>query len=133
MNNWSREQFELKEEHIKLLNGAYVSWDDCEIGAPCIDSKRPYGNSSFFQDMIEILGGEEVSDSVYKIKLYDKIHIIDFENDDIYEDRGEELRNILEKLHRELEIALQIILVTKSFKPGLYECDKYDINWELVE
>jgi len=133
MNNWSKEQFELKEEHIKLLSKAYVDWDDCEIGAPCIDPKRPYGNSDLFRDMIEILGGEEVSSDVYKIKLYEKIHIIDFENDDIYEERGEELRNILEKLHRELKDALQIILRTKSFKPGLYQCDKYDINWELVE
>lgn len=36
------------------------------------------------------------------------------------------------KLHREMENALQIILVTGSFKPGNYEADEYSSNWRLV-
>lgn len=36
----------------------YVGWDDCEYGAPAIDCKRPYGNSSVEEDIAEILGWE---------------------------------------------------------------------------
>ena len=43
--------FELTENHIKLLRNAYVSWDDCETGAPAIDPKRPYGNKYIAQDI----------------------------------------------------------------------------------
>lgn len=51
------EQFELQEPHITLLQNAYVSWEDCEYGAPSIDCKRPYGNSNVLEDMRALLGG----------------------------------------------------------------------------
>lgn len=35
------ERFEIKEEHLKLLNRSYVSWDDSEFGAACIYPKKP--------------------------------------------------------------------------------------------
>jgi hypothetical protein len=34
----------------------YITWDDCEFGAPACDCKRPYGNSDVYGDMAEILG-----------------------------------------------------------------------------
>lgn len=48
--------FQVTEDHIKLLKRMYVSWDDCEFGAPCIDPKRPYGNSDVEGDIKEITG-----------------------------------------------------------------------------
>ena len=33
-----------------------VQWRDCEYGAPEINPKRPYGNSSVELDICEILG-----------------------------------------------------------------------------
>jgi hypothetical protein len=55
----SKNHLEVKEEHLKLLSRMYVDWQNCEFGAPAIDCKRPYGNSSVIQDMREILGLEE--------------------------------------------------------------------------
>lgn len=49
-------QFTITENHIKLLKRMYVDWDDCEYGAPCINPKRPYGNSDVQTDIKEITG-----------------------------------------------------------------------------
>ena len=105
-----KEFFELTENHVKLLQNAYVDWDGCEYGAPAIDCKRPYGNSSVEQDIAEIIG----------VKYNDE--------DD---DQREELRN----LHLETRTALQIILATKSFEIGVYEkLNEYnDRSWKKIQ
>lgn len=111
--------FELKEEHFKLLNHCYVQWNACEFGAPEIDPKRPYGNSGMqiYYDMMDILGIEKEEDYSGEIII------------------TKEVGDYLEKIHRELDIALQIILITGKFQPGFYKkSDKYcDRSWELVE
>lgn len=94
-----KKTFALKEEHLKLLCHAHVGWNDCEEGAPEIDPKRPYGNSSVHYDVADILG----------IKLDD-------EADDFDEKRHEMLR-----LHNETEDALQIVLQLQTFETGMYE------------
>lgn len=101
------EYFILTEDHIKLLSNAYVSWDNCEFGAPEIDPKRPYGNSDVLEDMSEILGIDISENEENKLKL--------------------------KKLHKETETALQIILSTKSFIPGEYIKEEYDTNWKLLD
>lgn len=62
-----RIEFTVKSEHIKLLRRAYVGWEDCEFGAPAIDCKRPYGNSSVYEDMREILGAKYTKDDLYAL------------------------------------------------------------------
>ena len=101
--------FELKQEHIQLLSNAYIEWDDCEFGAPCIDPKRPYGNSWVYGDIAEILNIQ-----------YDE---------DADEPFTEEQESYFLELHEELKTALQIILCTNSFIPGVYVCDDYKNNW----
>jgi hypothetical protein len=100
------ETFRLTEEHIKLLHRAYVDWWDCDYGAPCIDCKRPYGNSGemVYKNICEIVG-RELTESQAR------------------------------KLHEELETALQIVLVTLSFKPGYYvKEDTYcNRSWKFVK
>ena len=54
----SDEIFELKEEHLKLLSAMWVVWENDYDGAPAIDIKRPYGNSSVYEDVFELLGYE---------------------------------------------------------------------------
>ncbi|MFA6199178.1 MAG: hypothetical protein WC679_02065 [Bacteroidales bacterium] len=103
--------FELKKEHILLLSKMYVSWDECEFGAPSIDPKRPYGNSWVLGDMADILG---IS--------YD---------DDSDNPFTEEQESYLYELHYELETALQIVLNTLSFVPGTYYVEDYSIEWKL--
>jgi hypothetical protein len=95
--------FTITPEHIKLLKNASVRWDDCEFGAPAIDCKRPYGNSSVILDMVEILG--------YSPGSYPEEH--------------------LRRIHKETEQALQIFLQTGEMKTGRYEYD-WKTGWKLA-
>lgn len=112
------ERFTLKPEHIALLRHSYTSWWSAEYGAACIDPKRPYGNSGSYAihaDMAEILG---IKPTLVK------------DGEKIFSDEQEEL---MDDLHRELEIALQIVLVTGSFETGKYEKVHYDdMSWRKI-
>jgi len=110
-----KQEFTLREQHLKLLSRMNVGWDDAEFGAPCIDPKRPYGNSSVINDLAEILGLEGKTCP----------HCGEY-----LEEQDEER---LTNLHKETETALQIVLSTQSFKPGTYIADKYGIDWKLKE
>lgn len=108
--------FELTEDHLKLLRKANVTWDNCEYGAPVIDCKRPYGNSS----------GIEI----------DIANLLDW---DLFVDQDEEAHLTREqfdrarRIHEETLIALQIVLRTGSFATGTYtRPDVYGSEWELV-
>lgn len=99
--------FTMTEEHIKLLRAMYVGWQDCEYGAPEIDPKRPYGNSSGVVDVARVLGVP-----------------LDKNADDYGLSQSE--RDRLNKLHGETATALQIVLVTGEFRSGRYrETDRY--------
>lgn len=116
--------FELTDEHIKLLQNAYISWEHCEYGAPAIDCKRPYGNSSVEADIIEILEWRDMSD------------MSDEDWDALYDEEGEwgELMNRARTVHAETETALQIILKCKTFEPGKFRrSETWRRNWERVE
>jgi hypothetical protein len=106
------ETFTLTEKHLKLLRRMYVGWQDCETGAPEIDPKRPYGNSSVARDVAEIL------------------------DEEYNEENGlsNESEKELLKLHGQTETALQIVLVTGEFKPGEFEkTDEYGRrSWRRV-
>lgn len=106
-------KFELKQEHLDLLKKAYVGWGECEYGAPCIDGKRPYGNSDVERDIAKILNWK-----------------INKEYDELSKSQIKEA----EKLHRETEIALQIVLrhVDKKLKLGTYTCDDYGRDWKFL-
>lgn len=108
--------FQLTEDHIKLLNRMYVEWDDGAYdGSPCINSKRPYGNSSVAYDVYEIIHSKEWDYG---------------ENDEMTEEIYEQML----VLHRETATALQIVLCTKSFVQGTYEkTNPYDsLSWRKV-
>ena len=110
-------KFELTENHIKLLNRMYVYWDDGSYdGAPCIDTKRPYGNSSVAYDVYEIIHGKEWDYG---------------EHDEMTEEIYEQMMDI----HAETATALQIVLCTKSFEPGTYQKKSpYDsLSWRKIE
>ena len=111
-NKMTGKEFLLKEEHIKLLREAYIGWQDCEFGAPEIDPKRPYGNSSVYSDIAEILD-------------------IEPEGEDEFSNRQ---RLWMSEMHRGTQTALQIILMSGQMKPGLYKTsDKYSYDWKIVE
>ena len=105
------ERFEIKEEHLKLLNKAYVDWYDAEFGAPSIDPKRPYGNSYVEGDIAEILGWK-------------------LDEDDELSDKQLSEAN---KIHNETKTALQICLSLLKFETGVYENTGYGIKWMRVK
>ena len=104
--------FTITKNHLKLLRRMYVGWQDCETGAPEIDPKRPYGNSSVANDIHEILTGETIG-------------MTDSKRDSLTSDEEEKYM----KLHRETETALQIVLAVGKFKTGNYEADDYRNDW----
>jgi hypothetical protein len=110
-------KFTLTEDHIKLLENTYIEWGDGKNGAPAVDCKRPYGNSNVAYDVAEILG--------WKLNL-DEENCEELSSEQLYQ---------ADKIHRETETALQIILQTKSFIPGNYEKEKtylHSAKWRLV-
>ena len=108
--------FELKQQHLDLLKETVISWDDCEFGAPCVDCKRPYGNSGVEDDIAGI------------IKLPKK------DNWDKEEETwNEKATERMGDLHKETEIALQIVLHCQSFELGRYKLDKEGHqNWKKI-
>jgi len=108
------ERFTLTEDHLKLLKRANVTWNEGDGEAAGLCCKRPYGNSGIVEDVAEILGVEsfrlDEDDSQYDEEMYDKLWGV----------------------HRETEIALQVVLSTQSFVPGDYECAPYSSNWKLA-
>lgn len=106
------ERFEVTTDHIKLLRRAYVSWDDGEFGAPAIDCKRPYGNSSVYEDIVEICG-------------------FDFQQDP-YDDYYAADVAFMDRLHEGTKNALQIFLQTGKMETGIYERELYGGDWKRV-
>jgi len=105
----ARLTFELKPEHVKLLRNSFVIWEDGEFGAATIDPKRPYGNSDVVEDILTILGL----------------------NPELAED--EKYIEIATALHKETQQALQVILSSGSFEPGIYETpDQYEEAWRKI-
>jgi hypothetical protein len=110
-------EFELKQYHLDLLKETYIDWDDCEYGAPAIDCKRPYGNSDVEDDIADII-------KMPKKDNWDK-------NEEMWNDEAQEK---LQDIHKETQIALQIILHCQSFKLGKYrKKEDYGQEWEFVK
>ena len=102
-----KQNFEVKDIHITLLKNAYIGWNDCEFGAPTIDCKRPYGNSSVYSDIAVFC---EFNDDNFTTEQID----------------------YMTKVHQETQIVLQIFLVTGRMEPGFYESDEYKNNWRKI-
>jgi len=110
--------FEVKPEHIKLLQRAYIDWQDCETGAPAIDPKRPYGNSYVVGDIFEILEWKHP------------------EEDDDLDEEFEDLEDKAMTLHQETQTVLQILVsnISVGISPGKYrQVEEYSNEWVRVK
>lgn len=108
-------RFKMTEDHIKLIRNMYVDWCSRETGAPCIDPKRPYGNSCVNNDIGHILEVERAYQDLEEPRY------------SLTQEAG------FEKLHKETETALQIILRTGKFEAGIYVCQEYSTQWEMEQ
>jgi hypothetical protein len=106
-------EFNVSEDHFRLLKRMQLEWWSCEFGSPAIDCKKPYGDSSVYSDIAEIL------DIPYGL-----------EEDEWYTD--EQLR-YMDKRHREMENYLQILCHFGEIPSGKYERKALWENWEKVE
>ena len=94
--------FFLTTLHVMLLRHACVRWDDMEWGAPGIDPRYPYGGSDVVRSIADVIGLDAA-------------------------DLSPRIGSGLERLHRETEVALQVILATCSFEPGTFRRkEQYD-------
>ncbi len=111
----NKQYFTVTEQHIKLLSHLWIRWEltAYEHGVPCVDSKRPYGNSGILGEIVDIL------DLPYNYE----------EDLDGYSD---EVESIIRKLHHETLICIQIVVRNASIKPGEYVADNHDENWKLI-
>lgn len=129
---FSKQQpFEVKRGHLSLMKRMYVEWDDsCYEGVPCVDRKRPYGNSHILGDLQEILFDEQNNYPLKEIES-DDFHYMVTEGEfvDIHEDS---YRNVCSKYHHEMHIVLQIVLSIGSIDVGKYICYRYP-QWKRIE
>jgi hypothetical protein len=102
----SHASFTLTTEHLTLARAMYLEWCDVETGAPAVNPKRPYGNSSVARDIADLLGwgwpDEETSDD--------------------YDAEVEPLNARAMAVHHEMEVAMAVILQHAGMPtaPGVY-------------
>lgn len=100
-----KKRFEVTIEHILLLQHFNIVWQDINYGVPTVSAPEPYGSQDVYTDMEEILG-------------------VDPDRDGHHEQ--------LEKLHRDMEIVLQILIhnCRRGIKQGKYEL--YQDLWRKI-
>lgn len=111
--------FTLTENHLKLARHTFIDWDDsCYEGAPAVDIKRPYGNSSQMEDVWTIIYGMDYYTEHPDTSL-----------EEAFPDEYEKCR----ALHREMATALQIIALHagQAVSLGAYhKRDRFnDLTW----
>lgn len=106
---WKDTEFKLTTDHIRLIRAMNIRWCDVEFGAPCVDPKRPYGNSDVVEDICEIMNWE-------------------FDPD---EGPCEAQIVAANKLHSETQTALQILVQQGLLIPGTYTTKEYMNEWSL--
>ena len=106
----------IKPEHIVLLAETNWYWQDCEFGAPEVDPKRHYGNSTGTADVLRVLGWEQNPE---------------------YDDWSKTQYEQAWKLHKELLAVLKILsrFATTGIRPGETYRNRsdYSDDWEKVE
>lgn len=103
----STETFVITRDHLRLVRKMYLDWEDCEFGAPAVDCKRPYGNSSVYYDIAEILD----------------IKPEDGEGDEAA--FSERQKAEMSELHHGTLNTLQIAIQTGEFREGTYVRERY--------
>lgn len=111
-----RTTFTMTEDHRKLLRRMCVQWHACETGAPEVDPKRPYGNSSVSIDVAEILG--------WSVPNEERLSGCE------YERQSADLESRAAAIHVETVVALQILVSTGQDAPGKYVRESIFKPWE---
>lgn len=65
-------EFELTEQHLKLVRHFNFEWQHCETGAPAVNPKRPFGNSDVPPDIADLLGWPWPDENELSADVYDR-------------------------------------------------------------
>lgn len=112
LQNMITKTFTITPEHLLLLRRLHFEWDGSAFaGAPCVDIKRPYGNSDpLGYDVPLILGLIWPED----------------------QDQPREIYEQCKQLHEDMDKVLAIFVSTGQCAPGEYEQVDYDdTRWRL--
>lgn len=106
-------EFVLTGDHLALLRQLNVDvYPGC---GPTINQKRPYRSGDVEQDIADLLGWEL------------------FEDADGEKHLSRAQYDTAQRLHAETSVALEIVLRTSSFTPGLYRTSSlYDDDWTFI-
>lgn len=104
----------VKEHHLKLLKELYIDWNNDGFGAPCVDPKRPFGNSDVFKDMARIL-------------------CLDMPDEETQFEKYKRFEDSLYKGYTELKDCLQILCQQFTITTGTYECNEYSNIWVKID
>lgn len=119
--------FELKEEHIKLIQHMYFQFDESAYdGAPCVNFKRPFGNSDLLGDIMDIL--DFTPSNTEDICFCDGDECEKFHEDDELELSESEIKYLMD-IYQGTHIALKIITQLKTFETGKYIYTNHN-TWE---
>lgn len=115
-----QEYYKLTAEQISLIRHLHINSDDGSClgyeGGACVNSKRPFGNSNVEYDVYEIIDPRP-----YDVMTEEDNKAYDEEEDDeAFEDFQDKQREIYDRWYPTLPGALQVILSSGSFEPGIY-------------
>ena len=109
-------KFELKETHLNLLK--FLTWGEIEDGVITTKGETPFGGFNHYDDMSVILYGKPENFD----PLVDEEH--EWEESKI---------NEMDELLHELPLAIEVVLNSRSFKPGLYKTKYHNRDWKLIK
>jgi hypothetical protein len=112
--------FEIRLIHLTLARAMCVDWSRTETGAPTIDPKRPYGNSSVALDIARLAGVRWPSEDLAD-----------------YDEQADALTVRCMELHRQMQTVMEILLgnAGAAVEPGVYvnkAPEYYRPKWERV-
>lgn len=104
--------FEVTDAHLRLLRAFSLEWDEA-YDVPRVDPKRPYGGTTWHTaEMATHLGEPPEKDAEGRAILTDE----------------QEAR--LERLHREMQPAMQIFLRYGDLGPGPFRQSEGTVGWK---
>ena len=109
-------KFELKKGHVELLK--HLEWGDLEDATISTIEKQPFGDYAFYDDMGVILYG--------KPEEFDPFEGNPFQ---WTPEQVVEMENLMSELPR----AIEVVLNSQSFEPGLYKTRFSSRIWKKIK
>ena len=115
------DRFTMTKQHLALVSAIWVRWDDMGIGAPFVSYRDPYGPGLCASQVLHVVG--ENVDLQWREARAD-FHQVE---------PTARCQKRAQVLHKQVGTALQIVLATQSWEPGIYRrLDANGLQWERI-